>query len=81
MRPVGLQCNNNNNNATKSTATSPNTSATSSESGSIASTSYTEPLIPEAIIQSAGRSLHDVINDVSIEFNYKLKQQTQILTR
>lgn len=50
----------------KNSATSPNTSATSSESGSIASTStYTEPLIPEATLQSAGRSLGDVINDVS----------------
>lgn len=67
VRPLGLQCsNNNNNNVSKSTATSSsNTSTTSSESGSIASTSYTEPLIPENIIQSAGRSLSDVINDVS----------------
>lgn len=67
VRPLGLQCsNNNNNNVSKSTATSSsNTSTTSSESGSIASTSYTEPLIPDNIIQSAGRSLCDVINDVS----------------
>lgn len=59
VRPLGIQF-------VKNSATSPNTSATSSESGSIASTSaYTEPLIPEAILQSAGRSLGDVINDVS----------------
>lgn len=61
VRPLGIQF-------VKNSATSPNTSATSSESGSIASTSaYTEPLIPEAILQSAGRPLGDVINDVSTE--------------
>lgn len=62
VRPLGIQF-------VKNSATSPNTSATSSESGSIASTSaYVEPLIPEAILQSAGRSLGDVINDVSSNF-------------
>ncbi|KAG5680069.1 hypothetical protein PVAND_009597 [Polypedilum vanderplanki] len=68
VRPaVGFQCNNNNNNnnnnASKSSTASLNTSATSSESGSVSSTSYTEPLIAESIVQSAGRPLHDVIND------------------
>lgn len=59
VRPLGIQI-------VKNSATSPNTSATSSESGSIASTiAYVEPAIPEAILQSAGRSLSDVINDVS----------------
>lgn len=56
MRPVGLHYSKN---------STSNTSATSSESGSIASTSYTEPLIPEAILQSAGKPLSDVINEVS----------------
>lgn len=71
VRPIGLQCSNNNNNnninnnVSKSTATSSNTSTTSSENGSIASTSYIEPLIPDNIVQSAGRALSDVINDVS----------------
>lgn len=46
-------------------ASSPNTSATSSETGSVASASFTEPLIPEAVLQSAGRLLNDVISDVS----------------
>lgn len=47
-------------------STSPTTSAASSESGSIASSAYqpAEPLIPEAILQSAGRPLQDVIVDV-----------------
>ena len=59
VRPLGIQF-------AKNLATSPNTSATSSESGSIPSTSaYTEPLISEAILKSVGRSLSDVINDVS----------------
>ncbi|CAO1383800.1 unnamed protein product [Diamesa hyperborea] len=44
-------------------ASSPNTSATSSETGSVASASFTEPLIPEAVLQSAGRLLNDVISD------------------
>lgn len=57
MRPIGLHY-------SKTSSTS-NTSATSSESGSIASTSYTEPLVPEAILQSAGKPLNDVINEVS----------------
>ncbi|XP_070498855.1 RNA-binding protein fusilli isoform X5 [Chironomus tepperi] len=42
---------------------SPNTSAASSESGSIPSTSYTEPLIAEAVLQANGIPLSDVIND------------------
>ena len=59
VRPSsGFQCN-----SLKSA--SPNTSAASSESGSIASTSYTEPPIAEAILQANGRPLNDVINDVS----------------
>jgi len=65
VRPLGIQFMKN------AAATSPNTSATSSENGSIASTSYTEPLIPEAILQSAGRSLGDVISDVSKQSNVK----------
>ena len=59
VRPSsGFQCN-----SLKSP--SPNTSAASSESGSIPSTSYTEPLIAEAVLQANGRALNDVINDVS----------------
>ncbi|CAG9806124.1 unnamed protein product [Chironomus riparius] len=57
VRPSsGFQCN-----SLKSP--SPNTSAASSESGSIPSTSYTEPLIAEAVLQANGRALNDVIND------------------
>lgn len=63
VRPVGTHSS-----SVKSLTASPNTSATSSENGSIASTSYTEPLIPETILQSAGKSLNDVINDVSKKF-------------
>jgi hypothetical protein len=57
--------NNNNNNVTKNSTASPNTSATSSESGSIASTSFIEPLISDQIIQASGKPLGEVINDVS----------------
>jgi hypothetical protein len=60
VRPGGCQF-------IKTSATSPNTSAASSESGSCASTSgFNEPLIPDSILQSSGKPLGDVIVEVSI---------------
>lgn len=53
VRPLGLHY-----------AKTPNTSATSSESGSTSS-AVVEPLIPDAVLNSSGRSLLDTINDVS----------------
>lgn len=57
MRPLGGPINK---------AFSPNTSVSSETSSCISTQSYTEPAISEALLQTNGRLLNEIVGDVSI---------------